>query len=304
MKIINKRNIIILVAFLLVLIVFISILAKKHSNSNKGRVVAVVDKLVVYEDDLKDRIASLDVEKNTKLEDLPENVIRAMVLEVLVNEKIDKSAKKLGYKNDKQIKKFVENYEKGLMREKYLNDNIYSKITDKNAQDEYTKLVENLKGQEERKVKHILVGSEEEIERVRRNVMRTGNFEKIAKERSIDTASAENGGDIGYVLKDELVPEFGNMVFILKVGEISKPVETQYGWHIIKVEDIRPAQFLPFEEVKEGIKQRLQQQAIQDYLLSLTKDSKVTFKIDTKQIPNEGINNLVEEINQEELVIE
>ena len=147
-------------------------------------------------------------------------------------------------------------------------------------------MVEHLKGKEERKIKHILVNDEEEIERARRSVMRSGNFEKVAKEKSIDTASAENGGDLGYVLQEELVPEFGDVAFILKVGEVSKPVKTQYGWHIIKVEDIRPATYLPFEDVKDGLIQRLQEQAIQEYLLSLTKDSNVEILIKEEPVNN------------------
>ena len=287
----TKKKIIyfgIIVAIFILLIVLFSLDFLKNSKINKinnGRAIASVDGFVVYEKDLADRLNIISPNGAVKLENLPENVLKAMVLEVVVNHKIDLEAKKLKYENDSNIKEAVKNYKKGLMREKYLNDNVYAKITDTDALNEYNKLVDNLKDKEERKIKHILVQKEEEIERVRRNVLRTGNFEKIAKEKSIDTASSENGGDIGYVLKEELVPEFGNVAFILKVGEISKPVKTQYGWHIIKVEDIRPAQFLPFDEVKDSIKQRLQQQAIQDYLFNLTKDSKVEFKIDVDKLP-------------------
>jgi len=261
----------------------------RSSRHNSGRPVASVDGFVVYEGDLADRLNSLSPNGEIKLEEMPENVLKAMVLEVVVNHKIDSETKRLNYENDPDIKASVENYKKGLMREKYLNDKVYANITEENVLDEYNRLVGGLRNKEERKIKHILVESEDEVERVRRNVLRTGNFEKIAKEKSIDTVSAENGGDIGYVLKEELVPEFGDVAFILKVGEISKPVKTQYGWHIIKVEDARSAQFLPFGEVRDSIEQKLQRQAIEDYLLSLTKDSKIDYKINFKKPAAEKI---------------
>lgn len=258
-------------------------------HKNKGNLVAVVNGYNVYESDLADRLNMLANGQKITLEDIPENILKAMVLEVAVNNQIDESARKEGYNNDKQILAQVRNYKTGLIREKYLNDKVYSKITDEQLLREYDKIVNNLKGKEERNIKHILVESEEEIERVRRNVLRTGNFEKIAKQKSIDTASAQNGGDLGYVLKEELVPEFGEMAFMLKVGEISKPVKTQYGWHIIKVEDVRPAQFLSFEDVKNNIKANLEQQAIQRFLLKATKDAKIDLKVKPKQLPQQPV---------------
>lgn len=306
MENIDKRRksylIIIAVLFILLVILFLYDLIIVKRRSHEGRAIASVNGFVVYEGDLTDRINSLTSNgQSITIEQLPENVLKAMVLEVVVNNQIDQDAKKLKYQKDPEIKKLVDNYRNGLIREKYLNDNIYSKVTDEEVEKEYDRLVRNLEGKEERRIKHILVEDEDEIERVRRNVLRTGNFERIARQKSIDTVSGENGGDIGYVLKEELVPEFGDMAFILKIGEISKPVKTQYGWHIIKVEDARPAQFLPFEEVKENIRQRLQQQAIQDYLVSLTKDADVEFKIDL-QAPNNL--NSEENKNVEEIVIE
>ena len=277
-----KIALVIAVLLLIILSLLIVVRCESVGSGEKGRVIAAVDGVKVYEKDISDRLNSLSNGRDIKLENIPQNIVKAMVLEVVVNNNIDKDSKKLGYQKDPEIVSKVEEYKKGLIREKYLNDMVYSKITDQDVLNEYNRIVDSLKGKEERKIKHILVENEDEINRVRRSVMRTGNFEKIAQEKSIDKASARNGGDLGYVLKEELVPEFGDMAFILKVGEISKPVKTQYGWHIIKVEDVRPAQFLPFDQVKENIKSNLQQQAIQNFLLSLTKDMDVNLKIDTK----------------------
>lgn len=290
----------VIILFCLLTIMFLTNLIKVNKNiKNDSRPIAVVGDITVYESDLKNRLNSFGQNGNVKIEDLPENVLKAMVLEVVVNNKIEQEAKKLKYCKDKTINKLVKEYKKELIKEKYLTDNIYSKVTDEDVKKEYDLMVKELEHKEERKIKHILVETKDEIDRVRRGVLRTGNFEKIASEKSIDVVSGQNGGDIGYVLKEELVPEFGDVAFILKVGEISKPIQTQYGWHIIKVEDVRQAQILPFEQVKENIKQRLQQQAIQDYLVLLTKDANVEFKIDIK---NPNNNNNSESISQTEIV--
>ncbi len=286
----NKNTLKLIIAFIIILLILVIIylgLNAKKQVLDKGEQIAKVDDLVVYEADVQNRLNSIAPGTEIELTSLPPEILKALVMEVSVNNKIDQEAKKLGYQNDPEIKQKVADYQKELLREKFLNEQIYSKATEEKALEEYEKMVEHLKGKEERKIKHILVNDEEEIERARRSVMRSGDFEKVAKEKSIDTASAENGGDLGYVLQEELVPEFGDVAFILKVGEVSKPVKTQYGWHIIKVEDIRPATYLPFEEVKDGLIQRLQEQAIQEYLISLTQDSNIEILINEQSTNND-----------------
>lgn len=313
----RKANILKVLLIGIIILLVISILYIglnfKSKQIDKGQEIATVNGVAVYESDIQNRLNTISPNGKIDLASLPKEVLEALVLEVNVNNIIDKEAKKLKYQNDPEINKKVEDYKKELVREKFLKEQVYSKATEERALEEYNLMVEHLKGKEERKIKHILVSTEEEIERARRSVMRSGNFEKVAKEKSIDTASAENGGDIGYVLQEELVPEFGDVAFILKVGEVSKPVKTQYGWHIIKVEDIRPAEFMPFEDVKNGIIQRLQEQAIQEYLLKLTKDADIELKIQPQQKTEEDIEVVIdEEINNkpnnnkntEEIVVE
>lgn len=313
----RKANILKVLLIGIIILLVISILYIglnfKSKQIDKGQEIATVNGVAIYESDIQNRLNTISPNAKIDLASLPKEVLEALVLEVNVNNTIDKEAKKLKYQNDPEINKKVEDYKKELVREKFLKEQVYSKATEERALEEYNLMVEHLKGKEERKIKHILVSTEEEIERARRSVMRSGNFEKVAKEKSIDTASAENGGDIGYVLQEELVPEFGDVAFILKVGEVSKPVKTQYGWHIIKVEDIRPAEFMPFEDVKDGIIQRLREQIIQEYLLKLTKDADIELKIQPQQKTEEDIEVVIDEEtnnkannnkNTEEIVVE
>lgn len=313
----RKANILKVLLIGIIILLVISILYIglnfKSKQIDKGQEIATVNGVAIYESDIQNRLNTISPNGKIDLASLPKEVLEALVLEVNVNNTIDEEAKKLKYQDDPEINKKVEDYKKELVREKFLKEQIYSIATEERALEEYNLMVEHLKGKEERKIKHILVSTEDEIERARRSVMRSGNFEKVAKEKSIDTASAENGGDIGYVLQEELVPEFGDVAFILKVGEVSKPVKTQYGWHIIKVEDIRPAEFMPFEDVKDGIIQRLQEQAIQEYLLKLTKDADIELKIQPQQKTEEDIEVVIDEEtnnkannnkNTEEIVVE
>lgn len=309
----SKANILKVLLIGIIILLVISILYVglnfKSQQIDKGQEIATVNGVAIYESDIQNRLNMISPNAKIDLASLPKEVLEALVLEVNVNNTIDKEAKKLKYQNDPEINKKVEDYKKELVREKFLKEQVYSIATEERALEEYNLMVEHLKGKEERRIKHILVSTEDEIERARRSVMRSGNFEKVAKEKSIDTASAENGGDIGYVLQEELVPEFGDVAFILKVGEVSKPVKTQYGWHIIKVEDIRPAEFMPFEDVKDGIIQRLQEQAVQEYLLKLTKNANVELKIQPQQQTEENVEvitseDVVDEVDNNESVEE
>lgn len=268
----------IVIIFALILFLLIDI-----DGQDKGKKIAVINGVSIFESDISERINYLTKRNQIEIEEIPEEILRAVVLESAINKKIDAEAKRLKYHKNKDIKAEVERYKNNLVREKYLNDNIYMNISEEDVKKEYKNLINTLIGQEERRIKHILLNTEEEAERVRRTVMRSGNFEKVAREKSIDKASGAEGGDLGYALRDDLVPEFANVAFILKQNEISKPVKTSYGWHIIKVEDIRTAQFLPYEDAKGAIRAKLQQDAIQKYLSEEVKEADIDYKITFKK---------------------
>jgi len=281
-----------LIILMNIVVIYLVVRALRNSVNGHSNVVAYVDNKPIYRKEVQNRLDTFLTNANmtdkVELESFPENFVRAVVLEVFVSHKLDKLAKKENYDNDKEIKELVENYQNRLMREKFIKNEIIAGVNDEAVQKRYAELTASLQGKEERKVKHILVKDEEEAQRVRRNVLRTGNFERYASQKSIDKSTAENGGDLGYILKEEMVPEFGDVAFLLKKGELSKPVKTQFGWHILKVEDIRNAQPLPFEKVKNDIQNRLQQEALQDYLKDLTKDVEVELMVESgKGVPDQ-----------------
>lgn len=120
---------------------------------------------------------------------------------------------------------------------------------------------EQVKGQyngTEYHVEHILVEKEADAKAITAQIKAGGNFEQIAKEKSKDPGSAPNGGDLGWVSDKSLVPEFSKAMVQLKKGQVTdKPVKTQYGWHIIKLDDVRDVKAPSMEEIKDQLKQMI-----------------------------------------------
>ncbi len=139
------------------------------------------------------------------------------------------------------------------LQQKALFNNVTRGIryTAADAQKYYDLNVAQFKVAAGRRVSHILVSTEAEAERIRAE-MTPENFAQLARENSIDTTTKDNGGDLGALVKGQFVPEFDKAAFALKDGEISQPVKTQFGWHIITV-DTTPAHTTPFSDAKAGI---------------------------------------------------
>jgi parvulin-like peptidyl-prolyl isomerase len=125
------------------------------------------------------------------------------------------------------------------------------RYTDAEAQKYYDQNIAQFKIAAGRRVSHILVATQAEANRIRAEVT-PANFAQLARENSIDTTTKDKGGDLGALVKGQFVPEFDKAAFALKDGEISQPVKTQFGWHIITV-DTTPAHTTSFPEAKAGI---------------------------------------------------
>jgi peptidyl-prolyl cis-trans isomerase C len=116
----------------------------------------------------------------------------------------------------------------------------------------YDDAVKSTGGEEEVRARHILLENEDEAKAILDQLKGGGDFAALAKEKSKDPGAAE-GGDLGYFTKDQMVPEFAEVAFKMYPGQLSNPVKTQFGWHIIKVEDKRSKQPPEFEKVKDQI---------------------------------------------------
>lgn len=149
-------------------------------------------------------------------------------------------------------------------------------ITDAELKGEYDKEVLRMKDQKEVRARHILVETEAEAKDAKKKIDGGKSFEEVAREYSKDPGSAKNGGDLGYFTKDKMVKTFADAAFSMKKGQISNPVKSDFGWHIIKIEDVRPLQIPTFNEVKENLRQNLQDRKLEEFIRGLVKGSNVT----------------------------
>jgi peptidyl-prolyl cis-trans isomerase C len=152
-----------------------------------------------------------------------------------------------------------------LIRQLFDNYRKTNPITDAQVQAEYDKFAAANAGKEY-KARHILVETEDQANKILADLKKGAKFEDIAKKQSKDPGSGANGGDLDWAAPSSFVPEFSEAMTKLKKGETTAtPVKTQFGWHIIRLDDIRQAQMPKIEDVKPQIVQQLQQQQLQKY---------------------------------------
>ena len=134
--------------------------------------------------------------------------------------------------------------------------------------------MKSIAGQEEVRARHILVASEEEAKNILSDLKAGADFATVAKEKSKDPGAAE-GGDLGYFSKEQMVPEFAEVAFKMYAGQLSNPVKTQFGWHIIKLEDKRTRQAPEFDKVKDQIETYMMRKAQTDFVSRLRQSAKI-----------------------------
>jgi peptidyl-prolyl cis-trans isomerase C len=148
-------------------------------------------------------------------------------------------------------------------------------VNDEKIKAFYDEAVKGLPKDEEARARHILVPTENEAKDIAARIKKGEDFAKLATELSKDPGSGKQGGDLGYFTKDRMVKEFAETAFALKPGEVSAPVKSQFGWHIIKLEDRRAKEPPKLEDVKDELSRYLTQKAQQDMIVKLRADSKI-----------------------------
>ena len=162
-----------------------------------------------------------------------------------------------------------------LIRELFVDFQKTNPVTDAEIQAEYDKFVAANAGKEY-KASHILVESEDRAKAIIAEVKAGKSFEEIAKKESKDPGSGARGGDLDWANPNNYVPEFTEALIKLKKGELTAaPVKSQFGWHIIRMDDERQAEMPKFEDVKPQIMQQLQQTKLQQFQDQLRKNAKV-----------------------------
>jgi peptidyl-prolyl cis-trans isomerase C len=138
----------------------------------------------------------------------------------------------------------------------------------------YDQAAKQMAGQQEVRARHILVKTEEEAKAIVAELKNGGDFAELARQKSTDPGAAD-GGDLGYFPKEEMVPEFAEAAFKLEKGQISEPVHTRFGWHVIKVEDKRERQVPAFDQVRDQLATHLVRKVQAELITKLRADGKI-----------------------------
>ena len=210
-----------------------------------------------------------------QLRDVPPKLRYPLIVQYLVERHLlAQKAIKDGLTNSEEYKKRVRFYQYKALRDAYFHTRIKPAVTDEEVRKAYEKEAGKVKPVERVRARHILVSTREEAKKVLKELKAGAKFEDLARKYSKD-GSKEFGGDLGYFTYEEMVPEFSKAVFALKKGQVSKPVKTDYGWHIIKLVDRKKVGARPFEEVAPGIRSLLLRQKVQQEVAKLAKQAKI-----------------------------
>jgi len=186
----------------------------------------------------------------------PENR-RTLLIKLMVDMRVMANAARAENMQDSDEFQRRQRYlEDRTLRRTYLADKVGSVVTEENVRAEYDAFVDSFTPQEEVRARHILVTDEEDAKSIRAEIEAGKPFEVAAMENSID-GSAQNGGDLGYFGRGQMVPPFEEAAFALETGAMSEPVQSQFGWHIIKLEDKRESTPPPFEQVANQLQQKV-----------------------------------------------
>src|SRR5437870_7915845 len=164
-------------------------------------------------------------------------------------------------------------------RNRLLMDNLLAAegkaaTTDENMKKVYEDAAKQISGEQEVHARHILVETEEQAKKIEDQLKKGADFAELAKKESKDPG-ASDGGDLGFFTKDQMVPEFSAVAFALEPGKISDPVKSQFGWHVIKVEEKRNRKAPDFDQVKGQIETYVTRKAQADYVAKLREAAKV-----------------------------
>jgi peptidyl-prolyl cis-trans isomerase C len=224
-------------------------------------------------------IAQVQKQAAARGQQLPPEFDKLVRDKVVLDEMFVQEAEKRGLAASPDFKSQMEMARENILVQALLADfEQKHPVTDAEVQAEYDKFKAQASGTEYR-ARHILVETEDEAKSLIKQIKAGGSFEDLAKKNSKDPGSGANGGDLDFANPGAYVPEFSQALVKLKKGEMTEePVKTQFGWHIIKLEDTRDAQFPPLAEVKPQIEQRLKQQKVAAFRDEIRSKAKTDYK--------------------------
>jgi peptidyl-prolyl cis-trans isomerase C len=294
----NSTKVFTVVTIVAALIFFASYLLVEKRNRV---VVAKVNNQEIFKSDIEKKLRNVfegqnfgSQESETKIpeiETLPKEVIEILAKEVYLDKQLIKEAKKSKISGTPEIKDKIANAQEKILRQAYLDDLVKKEVTDQKISEKYAELSNELSGKKEYLVSHIVSKTKEDSDKILKELKskKSPKFSELAKKYSVDQESAEKGGELGYIVESNMIKEIIDAISGLKKDEVSNPIQTKFGWHLIKILDIRDAKALPFETVKENIREQLSQDKLSEINSKITKDVKVTILVTLKTPKEEPV---------------
>ncbi|WP_236915560.1 peptidylprolyl isomerase [Clostridium sp. Cult2] len=290
----KKRIIALLIAVVIIVGALVTVKLGFNGDKKEENVVALVGDEKITKDELYDFLikasgeSALDiliVNKIILLESEKQNI---QITEEEVKEQTDKMIENLGGQQAFESALLFSGFTEDELKED-IKMNLYLTkllepeipITDEDMKNYFNENKDSFKQQEEVKARHILVENEETALEVKEKLSKGESFEELAKEYSKDTSNSEQGGDLGFFKRGRMAEEFEEAAFSLEIGEISDPVKTNFGYHIIEVEDKKEAKEANFEDSKDDIKDILFQQKFQEVYDTWIQDKLNKYEIKT-----------------------
>jgi peptidyl-prolyl cis-trans isomerase C len=242
------------------------------ARAQSDPVVAKVNGVEIHESDLTMAEEDMGREAQQLPPDQKREQMVAYIADVILAAKAAEDKKVGEQKGFKNRITFIRNK---LLMETLLQDVGKAAVTPDAMKKVYEEAKKQMGGEQEVRARHILVPTEDEAKAVLAEVKKGTDFAELARQKSKDPGAAAEGGDLGYFTKDQMVPEFAAVAFALEKGQVSDPVKTQFGWHIIKVEDKRTKPVPEFDKVKDQIETYVERRAQAEFIGKLRESAKI-----------------------------
>lgn len=250
-----------LIAGLLVLAPFSAAAQDATTQVMPDTVVATVAGEEITEADLA--FAAEDLQQ--ELAQMPPADRKAFLITVLIDMKVMAKAARDAQMDQSDIfKRRLAYLEERALRRAFFAEKIASEVTDEAITAAYEDMISGFEPQEELNAKHILVATKEDADAVKAEIESGKPFEVLAMEKSTDPSAAQNGGDLGFFQRGQMVKPFEDAAFALEPGEVSDPVESQFGWHVISVVEKRQSAPPSLDELRPQLQQQVMFQAFED----------------------------------------
>jgi peptidyl-prolyl cis-trans isomerase C len=232
------------------------------------------------------RLSELEVAQQSlpqQYRNMPLQAVFPALLDRIIDSKlVVQEGKKSKVNDDPAFRKRMAFVEDQVLQDFWIQREIARQVTAEKLQKRYEERLKSMPSEEEVHARHILVSTEDEAKALIADIKKGAAFDKLAKEKSTDKASGAEGGDLGWFKKSDMVKEFADSAFALKKGELSEvPVKTQFGYHVIKLEDRRKAPPPAFEELADQLREEMAREVITAQLDQMRSGAKIEkFNID------------------------